>query len=82
MSGHCFFTVSLIHVFEFFQLHPRPEAVSPMANLGVLLIEFLELYGRHFNYLKTALRIRNGGSYVPKDEVSFFLITFDMVMWN
>ena len=52
-----------------YQLHPRPEATQPTANLGVLLIEFLELYGRHFNYLKTALRIRDGGSYVPKDEV-------------
>lgn len=38
-------------------------------NLGVLLIEFLELYGREFNYLKTALRIRDGGAYVSKDEI-------------
>lgn len=59
----------ILMTISFLQLHPRPEAVSPTANLGVLLIEFLELYGRHFNYLKTALRIRNGGSYVPKDEI-------------
>lgn len=39
------------------------------ANLGVLLIEFFELYGRHFNYIKTGIRIKNGGSYVPKDDI-------------
>lgn len=41
----------------------------PNANYGVLLIEFFELYGRHFNYLKTGIRIKDGGSYVAKDEV-------------
>lgn len=35
----------------------------------MLLIEFFELYGRHFNYLKTGIRIRNGGSYVAKEEM-------------
>lgn len=42
---------------------------SPNINIGVLLIEFFELYGRHFNYLKTGIRIKDGGSYVAKDEV-------------
>uniref|UniRef100_A0A8C7HS66 Terminal nucleotidyltransferase 4A n=1 Tax=Oncorhynchus kisutch TaxID=8019 RepID=A0A8C7HS66_ONCKI len=28
-----------------------------------------DLYGRHFNYLKTGIRIKDGGSYVAKDEV-------------
>merc|ERR1712071_372313 len=59
----------ILMTISFLQLHPRADATQPMANLGVLLIEFLELYGRHFNYLKTALRIRNGGSYVPKEEI-------------
>lgn len=35
----------------------------------MLLIEFFELYGRHFNYLKTGIRIKDGGCYVAKDEV-------------
>lgn len=35
----------------------------------MLLIEFFELYGRHFNYLKTGIRIKNGGSYVAKEEI-------------
>jgi len=63
----------ILMTISFLQLHPRPDATQPMANLGVLLIEFLELYGRHFNYLKTALRIRNGGSYVPKEEIQLHM---------
>ncbi|NXN15974.1 PAPD5 polymerase, partial [Indicator maculatus] len=54
---------------SFLQLHPREDACVPNANYGVLLIEFFELYGRHFNYLKTGIRIKDGGSYVAKDEV-------------
>lgn len=42
---------------------------SPNINIGVLLIEFFELYGRHFNYLKTGIRIKDGGCYVAKDDV-------------
>lgn len=52
-----------------FQLHQRLDASQPNANLGVLLIEFFELYGRHFNYLKTGIRIKEGGAYISKDEV-------------
>uniref|UniRef100_A0A8C5RUH3 Terminal nucleotidyltransferase 4B n=1 Tax=Laticauda laticaudata TaxID=8630 RepID=A0A8C5RUH3_LATLA len=54
---------------SFLQLHPRGDACTPNANYGVLLIEFFELYGRHFNYLKTGIRIKDGGSYVSKDKV-------------
>ncbi|MEQ2177845.1 hypothetical protein GOODEAATRI_007832 [Goodea atripinnis] len=42
---------------------------DPNQNLGMLLIEFFELYGRHFNYLKTGIRINSGGAYVAKEEV-------------
>ena len=51
------------------QLHPRIDARNPNENLGVLLIEFFELYGRHFNYLKTGIRIKNGGAYMAKEEL-------------
>lgn len=51
------------------QLHYRDDVRSPNSNIGVLLIEFFELYGRHFNYLKTGIRIKDGGCYVAKDEV-------------
>lgn len=54
---------------SFLQLHSREDAHSDKSNLGVLLIEFFELYGRFFNYLKVGIRIKNGGSYVPKTEI-------------
>ncbi|XP_014671434.1 PREDICTED: non-canonical poly(A) RNA polymerase PAPD5-like isoform X2 [Priapulus caudatus] len=54
---------------SFLQLHPRYDAAERSSNLGVLLIEFFELYGRHFNYLKTGIRIKDGGAYIAKDEV-------------
>ncbi|XP_047540021.1 non-canonical poly(A) RNA polymerase protein Trf4-1-like isoform X2 [Vanessa atalanta] len=54
---------------SFLQLHPRPDRLRQPHNLGVLLIEFFELYGRKFNYVKTAIRVKNGGSYVSKDEI-------------
>uniref|UniRef100_A0A672FFQ4 Terminal nucleotidyltransferase 4B n=1 Tax=Salarias fasciatus TaxID=181472 RepID=A0A672FFQ4_SALFA len=54
---------------EFKELHYREDVCSPNINIGVLLIEFFELYGRHFNYLKTGIRIKDGGCYVAKDEV-------------
>lgn len=49
---------------SFLQLHPR-EANE---NLGVLLMEFLDLYGRKFNYLKTGISIKSG-RYMPKEEL-------------
>ncbi|KAM8893706.1 terminal nucleotidyltransferase 4B [Spinachia spinachia] len=54
---------------SFLQLHYREDVSSPNINIGVLLIEFFELYGRHFNYLKTGIRIKDGGCYVAKDDV-------------
>lgn len=55
---------------SFLQLHPRTSATDPNANLGVLLIEFFELYGRNFNYMKTGITVLNEGSYFSKDEIS------------
>ncbi|XP_041847120.1 terminal nucleotidyltransferase 4B-like [Melanotaenia boesemani] len=54
---------------SFLQLHYREDVCGPNINIGVLLIEFFELYGRHFNYLKTGIRIKDGGCYVAKDDV-------------
>ena len=58
----------LIH-FVLTQMHPRADVLHPDCNLGVLLIEFFELYGRKFNYMMTAIRIKNGGNYISKQEV-------------
>ena len=56
---------------SFLQLHSRIDPTQRVENLnlGVLLIEFFELYGRCFNYMKTAIRIQNGGSYISKEEI-------------
>lgn len=53
---------------SFLQLHPRANQ-SQTTNLGVLLLEFLELYGRKFNYMKTGISVKNGGRYIPKEEL-------------
>ena len=66
----CIPVSSFNHCFVFWvQRHPRLDAASPGANLGVLLIEFFELYGHQFNYLRTGIRIRNGGAYIAKDDI-------------
>jgi len=55
-------------------MHHRSSIIShPNSNLGVLLIEFFKLYGRTFNYNATAIQIRQGGKYIPKEEV-FILV--------
>ena len=65
-------------VVSFLQLHTRTDPCKPNANLGVLLIEFFELYGRHFNFMKCAIRVKDGGSLVSKEEIQkvFNLIPF------
>ena len=54
---------------SFLQMHPRIDSTFEDANLGVLLIEFFELYGKKFNYLRTGISVRNGGAYLPKEEI-------------
>lgn len=46
------------------QLHAPPEP----ENLGVLLIEFFELYGNSFNYFKTGISVTEGGYYFSKED--------------
>lgn len=59
----------ILMLISFFQQHPRNHALDSSANLGVLLIEFFELYGRHFNYMKVGISIVDRGCYFPKDAV-------------
>ena len=56
-------------VVSFLQTHVREDARSNKANLGVLLIEFFELYGLHFNYTRTAIKITEEGAYLAKEQV-------------
>ncbi|KAM5157769.1 terminal nucleotidyltransferase 4A isoform 2-T2 [Mantella aurantiaca] len=59
----------ILMAISFLQLHPRIDGRTTDENLGMLLVEFFELYGRNFNYLKNGIRIRNGGAYVAKEEI-------------
>ncbi|KAM9783261.1 terminal nucleotidyltransferase 4A-like [Neosynchiropus ocellatus] len=58
----------ILMALSFLQLHPRIDTRRSNINLGILLIEFFELYGRHFNYGKTGIRV-NGGAYLCKEEM-------------
>lgn len=51
-------------------MHPkvRNGEIDPMENLGVLLIDFFELYGHYFRYETVGISLRNGGFYFRKDE--------------
>lgn len=53
---------------SFLQMHPkiRRGEIDPSKNLGVLMMEFFELYGCHFNYQETGISIQHGGSYFSK----------------
>ncbi|ANB14654.1 non-canonical poly(A) polymerase PAP2 [Sugiyamaella lignohabitans] len=57
-------------IVSFLKNHPKVSsgAIDPMHNLGVLLIEFFELYGRNFNYDSIALSVRGDMPYLRKDQ--------------
>ena len=49
-------------------MHPklRRGEIDPSRNLGVLVMEFFELYGKYFNYSETGISLRHGGTYFSK----------------
>lgn len=53
---------------SFLQMHPkiRRGEIDAARNLGVLVMEFFELYGCYFNYEEVGISVRNGGSYYSK----------------
>ncbi|KAK2463868.1 hypothetical protein APHAL10511_004173 [Amanita phalloides] len=53
---------------SFLQMHPkiRRGEIDPGKNLGVLLMEFFELYGCYFDYEEVGISVRNGGYYFQK----------------
>jgi non-canonical poly(A) RNA polymerase PAPD5/7 len=63
------FSLTLL-VVSFLQLHPRLQhrQIRAEENLGVLLIDLLELYGKHFNYSKTGISLKNNGRYFSKSS--------------
>jgi hypothetical protein len=56
------------------QQHPkiRNNEIDPMKNLGILLIEFFELYGLVFNWEDLGISIREGGSYFDKRDRNWY----------
>jgi non-canonical poly(A) RNA polymerase PAPD5/7 len=50
------------------KVHPklRRNEIDPEQNMGTLLMEFFELYGKHFNYDEVGISIRKGGFYYSK----------------
>ncbi|KAF9199538.1 hypothetical protein BGZ49_010324 [Haplosporangium sp. Z 27] len=62
--------LTVIMVMSFLQMHPkvRSKWIDPEENLGVLLIEFFELYGLCFNYDKVGLTVTDGGNYFLKNK--------------
>ncbi len=58
----------IIMVISFLQLHPKVQRgeIEPGRSLGVLLLEFLELYGKNFGYDNCGISIRGRGGYFSK----------------
>ncbi|CAB4253550.1 similar to Saccharomyces cerevisiae YOL115W PAP2 Non-canonical poly(A) polymerase, involved in nuclear RNA degradation as a component of the TRAMP complex [Maudiozyma barnettii] len=58
-------------VYSFLHLHPRlrTEDIDARDNLGVLLMDFFELYGKNFSYEKVALSFQDDiPTYLPKSH--------------
>lgn len=53
---------------SFLQMHPkiRRGEIDVEKNLGVLVMDFFELYGCHFNYDEVGISVRDGGTYFNK----------------
>ncbi|AGO12154.1 AaceriAEL207Wp [[Ashbya] aceris (nom. inval.)] len=57
--------------YSFLKLHPRIicRDIEPLQNLGVLLIDFFELYGKNFGYDDVGIAVSEAGaSYINKKE--------------
>ncbi|KAJ6634268.1 Non-canonical poly(A) RNA polymerase protein Trf4-1 [Pseudolycoriella hygida] len=53
---------------SFLQMHPTYKAGED-ANLGELLLDFLELYGKKFDFENFGLTVKDGGKYLPRNEL-------------
>ena len=66
---------TIIICYHFLRLHPKlsTESMSSLDNLGVLLIEFFELYGRNFSYDNLIISLdpkTEEPRYLPKGRYS------------
>lgn len=58
----------IIMVISFLQLHPKVQRgeIDAGRNMGVMLLEILELYGKNFGYDNCGISIRGQGGYFSK----------------
>ncbi|KAJ2850427.1 hypothetical protein IWW36_001917 [Coemansia brasiliensis] len=70
------YAITLLAV-SLLQMHPRIRSggLDPSKNLGVLLIEFFELYGKRFNYDNVCVSVLDNGCYLDKRQKSFYNFT-------
>ncbi|CEP18526.1 hypothetical protein [Parasitella parasitica] len=59
-------------VVSFLQMHPKVASgsIDPMQNIGVLLLDFFQLYGLNFNLNETGLDVNGKGSYYDKSHIT------------
>lgn len=59
---------------SFLQMHPkiRRGEIEAEKNLGILVMEFFELFGRYFNYEEVGISVRNGGGYFSKRQRGWY----------
>lgn len=64
----------LLMIISFLQLRvPKVTKKKPNeVDLGALLIDFFELYGRNFNYVNTGISVRGEGGYFHKYERGWY----------
>ncbi|KAJ1766814.1 hypothetical protein IW140_005139 [Coemansia sp. RSA 1813] len=67
------YAITLLAV-SLFQTHPRvlSGGLQLTKNLGILLIEFFELYGKRFNYDNVCISVLENGRYLDKRRKGFF----------
>ena len=56
------------------QLHPKIQTgeIHPARNIGLLFVEFLEYYGKHFNFNEAGISLRGRGGYFNKHDKGWF----------
>jgi DNA polymerase sigma len=65
---------TMLMAVSFFQNHPliQMKMIDPEENLGVMFMEFLELYGRNFNYDQVGITLASQGCYYDKKVMDRF----------
>ena len=61
----------LCMIISFLKMHPKIQTkrIDPMKNIGILLLEFLELYGKNFNYSTVGLQVSPSiNRYFPRSD--------------